>query len=124
MSRSVLYRFRSLAWRSPSLHLGGHENTIVCSSSAFNVSPKTNVTGMRAWYPFSTTLHSPVLAKSSRTLKYGKRVAYISSGMGILYVLDRYYNASAIFRSLRTIWTVCHFVCSASILMASLGSVQ
>jgi len=116
MSRSVLCRFRSLtaktARRSPSLHSGGHENIIFCFSSAFNVSPKAGLTGMRTWYPFSTTLHSPVLAKSSRNLKYGKRVAYISSSMGILYVFDRYYNASAIFRSLRTIWTVCASILS------------
>ena len=80
-------------------------------SSAFNMSPKADVTGMRTCYSF-TTPHSPVLAKSSRNLKYGKRVAYISSSMGILYVFDRYYNASAIFRSLQTIWTVCASIVS------------
>lgn len=46
----------------------------------------------------------------SRARKYGKRMVYLTLGLGTIYIIDKYYNASAISRNLRTLWTVSSIV--------------
>lgn len=38
--------------------------------------------------------------------KYARRAGYVVLGLGTAYEVDKHYNASAIFRNLRTLWTV------------------
>jgi aarF domain-containing kinase len=42
---------------------------------------------------------------SARHNKFPRRLAYFGLGLGTIYVVDNQYNASAIVRNLRTLWT-------------------
>ena len=44
-------------------------------------------------------------ATFSRRKKYPRRLAYLALGIGTVYTVDNQYNASAIVRNLRTLWT-------------------
>ncbi|KAF8910272.1 ABC1 family-domain-containing protein [Mucidula mucida] len=48
---------------------------------------------------------SSPLPRSSRLAKYGRRTGYLVLGIGGFYVLDRSFNASAISRNFRTLYT-------------------
>ncbi|KAG7442157.1 ABC1-domain-containing protein [Guyanagaster necrorhizus] len=50
------------------------------------------------------TLSSPTTAPS-RSRKYARRVGYLIAGTGAVYTLDRLFNASAITRNCRTLYT-------------------
>ncbi|KAL7277893.1 hypothetical protein ACG7TL_008842 [Trametes sanguinea] len=52
---------------------------------------------------FPHTLSAP--SQPSRARKYARRSAYILLGLGVAYGLDRQFNASAITRNARTLWT-------------------
>ncbi|GLB42784.1 putative ABC1 family protein [Lyophyllum shimeji] len=43
--------------------------------------------------------------KSSILAKYARRTAYTAAGIGVLWAIDKKYNASAASRNLRTLWT-------------------
>ncbi|KAF7331436.1 ABC1 domain-containing protein [Mycena kentingensis (nom. inval.)] len=43
-------------------------------------------------------------APTPRWQRYGRRLAYLSLGVGAVYTVDRNFNASALGRSLRTLW--------------------
>ncbi|KAF8634314.1 hypothetical protein AX15_000975 [Amanita polypyramis BW_CC] len=44
-------------------------------------------------------------SRNNRMLKFPRRLAYFSLGVGTIYIADNQYNASAIVRNLRTLWT-------------------
>ncbi|KAF5378111.1 hypothetical protein D9615_007627 [Tricholomella constricta] len=44
-------------------------------------------------------------SQPTRLRKYARRVAYTTVGLGTLWAIDKTYNASAVFRNLRTLWT-------------------
>ncbi|KAI0960694.1 hypothetical protein AcV7_000002 [Taiwanofungus camphoratus] len=48
-------------------------------------------------------LHNPHSA--TRLQKYTRRIAYVLGGIGSLWLVDREYNASAVTRNVRTLWT-------------------
>ncbi|KAM6499388.1 ABC1 family domain containing protein [Amanita muscaria] len=56
---------------------------------------------MRALF---SSLHRRTVAPSLRS-KYPRRFAYFALGLGTGYVVDEQYNASAVVRNLRTLWT-------------------
>ena len=62
------------------------------------VRPPSSLTATRR---LSTTPRRP-----SRLAKYGRRTGYLALGVGIVYVVDTTFNASAIVRNLRTLQTV------------------
>ncbi|PPQ90807.1 hypothetical protein CVT25_012127 [Psilocybe cyanescens] len=47
----------------------------------------------------------PPPRRPSRIIKCARRTGYLVAGLGTAYTVDRYYNASSIFRNLRTLWT-------------------
>ncbi|KAF8888371.1 hypothetical protein CPB84DRAFT_1749506 [Gymnopilus junonius] len=49
--------------------------------------------------------NGPLPRKPERLKKYAKRTGYIVLGTAAAYEADKHYNASAIFRNLRTLWT-------------------
>ncbi|KAI0629098.1 atypical/ABC1/ABC1-B protein kinase [Trametes polyzona] len=53
---------------------------------------------------YASTAPSPA-HQPSRLSRYARRAAYTTVGLGAAYVLDREYNASAVARNLRTLWT-------------------
>lgn len=46
------------------------------------------------------------LIRSIRLQRYARRTGYFALGIGGVYVVDRTFNASAIARNWRTLWTV------------------
>lgn len=52
------------------------------------------------------TGHAKSNVQPSRLRKYTRRAAYATVGLGTLWAIDRSYNASAVSRNLRTLWTV------------------
>lgn len=71
-----------------------------------------HVAKRRSLRGFSTFPPSPPKLKiqPSKFQRYSKRAVYVTFGLGTIYVVDKYYNASAILRNLRTLWTVRDFV--------------
>ncbi|CAA7264407.1 unnamed protein product [Cyclocybe aegerita] len=55
---------------------------------------------LRQFATISEPLHPP-----RRLRKYVKRTGYLALGLGVLYGVDKYYNASSIIRNFRTLWT-------------------
>jgi aarF domain-containing kinase len=50
---------------------------------------------------------SPINGNTPRWQRYLRRTGYLGLGVGVVYGFDRYFNASAIGRNLRTLWAVC-----------------
>ncbi|PPQ72125.1 hypothetical protein CVT26_006865 [Gymnopilus dilepis] len=51
------------------------------------------------------TTPPPLPWKPGRLRKYATRTGYAILGLGAAYEVDKHYNASAVFRNLRTLWT-------------------
>ncbi|KAF9444553.1 ABC1-domain-containing protein [Macrolepiota fuliginosa MF-IS2] len=77
------------------------------TSFAFGRGLGTGVTqqGRRRLLREFSTSNVPPPARPSALQRYGKRMAYITLGLGTVYAVDKRYNASAILRNLRTLWT-------------------
>ncbi|KAF9554246.1 ABC1-domain-containing protein [Agrocybe pediades] len=74
------------------------------NSTSSTSPPKAKGTGT----PHSHSAHTSSPAPSrrpSRLAKYARRTGYVVAGLGMAYVVDKTYNASAIFRNLRTLYT-------------------
>lgn len=55
---------------------------------------------------FVTSEASHTRPGSPRLSKYARRTAYLAVGIGAVYAGDKAFNASAISRNFRTLWTV------------------
>lgn len=53
-----------------------------------------------------TTVRPVIPRRHSRLKQYVKSAAYLVIGLGAIWEVDKEYNASAIARNLRTLWTV------------------
>ncbi|KAF5350128.1 hypothetical protein D9756_009121 [Leucocoprinus leucothites] len=92
----------TMPWRSLGQSLGGEAG--FRPRFAVERYSRIRADGLRTLRVFSTT-PPPPQDKPSRTLRYGRRAAYVALGLGAIYAFDKYYNASAISRNLRTVWT-------------------
>lgn len=54
----------------------------------------------------STQAASSTGTRPSRLQIYLRRALYTSIGLGAVWIVDREYNASALARNMRTLWTV------------------
>ncbi|KDR78104.1 hypothetical protein GALMADRAFT_245116 [Galerina marginata CBS 339.88] len=95
MSIRILYSCRSFLWK-----LATKDRQPLPSARRFINSTITQVSKANVLAAPQVSTKSPL-----RVWKYARRTGYVLGALGTTYAIDKTYNASAIFRNMKTVWT-------------------